>query len=60
MFPAPDWRAIISLVIIVISASTSPVRQPVRISGSAAGSTIRTMRSAADNPMAAPDQSIFS
>jgi len=60
IFPAPDCRAIISLVTMVISASTSPVRQPVKISGSAAGSTIRIMRCIADSPMAAPDHSIFS
>ncbi len=60
MLPAPDCRAIISLVTMVISASTSPVRQPVRISGSAAGSTIRTIRFAAESPIAAPDHSIFS
>ena len=60
IFPAPDCRAIISEVIMVISASTSPVRHPVRISGNAAGSTIRIMRCAADRPIAAPDHSIFS
>ena len=32
----PVWRVIISLVTMVMSASTSPVRQPTRISGSAA------------------------
>ena len=44
----------------VISASTRPVRQPVRISGNAAGSTIRIIRCGAESPMAAPDHSIFS
>ena len=44
----------------VISASTRPVRHPVRISGKAAGSTIRTMRCGAERPIAAPDHSIFS
>src|SRR6516225_1021445 len=60
MLPAPDCRAIISLVIMVIRASTSPVRQPVRISGNAAGNTMRIKRCAAESPIAAPDHNIFS
>ena len=46
MSPTPAWRAIISLVTIVISASTRPVRMPTMISGSAAGSTMRSSRAA--------------
>ena len=60
MFPTPLWRAIISLVTMVMSASTTPVRQPTMISGNAAGSTMRRSRWDAESPMAAADQSIFS
>ena len=56
----PVWRVIISLVTMVMSASTSPVRQPTRISGSAAGSTMRTSRASGPMPMAAADHSILS
>jgi hypothetical protein len=44
----------------VMSASTSPVRMPTKISGSAAGSTMRTSRCKGDIPIAAADHSIFS
>jgi hypothetical protein len=44
----------------VISASTSPVRTPTMISGSAAGNTTRNRRARASSPIAAADQSIFS
>jgi hypothetical protein len=52
-------RAIISLVTIVISASTSPVRMPTMISGSAAGNTMRSSR-AAGRAHRGGDHSIFS
>jgi hypothetical protein len=60
MLPTPACRAIISLVTIVISASTTPVRAPIRISGRAAGRTTRTRRDHQPIPIAAADHSIFS
>jgi hypothetical protein len=57
--PTPCLRAIISLVTIVMSASTSPVRMPTTISGNAAGSTTRNSRRRAFMPIAAADHSIF-
>ena len=56
----PACRAIISLVTMVMSASTRPVRTPTKISGNDAGSTTCTSRRHAGIPMAAADHSIFS
>jgi hypothetical protein len=60
MLPTPACRAIISLVTMVISASTSPVRMPTNTSGNADGSTTRIRRCSGLIPIAAADHSIFS